>query len=172
VGAFLDDPAVVQNHQPVGPAHGAEPVGDDQGGPAHQKAFQSILHQSLALGIETAGGFIENEYGRILEDRPGDGNPLPLAARKLDPPFANDRVIAGRQALDELGGVCRLGRRFDIALRGVWARICDVLAHRSAEERRLLGNHPDHSPEIGQGQPPNVGPIDQDPPLRHVPEAG
>jgi hypothetical protein len=47
---------------------------------------------------------------------------VPLAAGELDSSFADDRVVAGREALDELRGVCSLGRRFDLALRGVRAR--------------------------------------------------
>ncbi len=60
------------------------------------------LDQPFALGVEVAGGFVEDEDSRVGQNGPGDGDPLPLSAAEFDAPFADDRVIAVRQLLDEL----------------------------------------------------------------------
>lgn len=49
---------------------------------------------------------ITNEHGRVPEDRPGDGDPLPLAPRQPCPPLAHSGVIAvghGHDALVDAG---------------------------------------------------------------------
>ena len=46
---------------------------------------QGRLDQALGLGVQGRGRFVEDEDGRVLEQGPGDGQPLALAARKLPP---------------------------------------------------------------------------------------
>ena len=124
LGALLDHPTVVQHHQ---------------------QPLEGVLYQPLApgVGVQAGGGLAQHEDGRAPELRPGDGDPLALSPGKLDLPLANDSVGGRRLALDQIMGVCGTYRPLDVSLRGLWARIGGVLAHRAAEEGRLLRNHPD-----------------------------
>ena len=45
-------------------------------------------HQPLALGVQRAGGLVQQQDRRILEDRPRDGDALLLPARQPRTAFA------------------------------------------------------------------------------------
>ena len=49
---------------------------------------ERVLDQRFALGVEGAGGFVEDEDARVLEQAPGDGKPLPLPAGEVDAALA------------------------------------------------------------------------------------
>ena len=107
--AFLDDPAMVHDDDPVGGADGGEAVGDDDGGAVAHQPVERFLHQPLAFGVERRGGFVEQQQRRVAaEQGAGDGDALALAARQARAAFAHDRcrgLRAGR------GGSFRHWRR-------------------------------------------------------------
>ena len=92
-----DDPAGVEHDDLVGVAHGGEPVGDHQHGPLLHQAVDRLLHQPLRFGVERAGGLVQDQDRRVAQQRPGDGDPLALAARQPGAPLAQDRVVALRE---------------------------------------------------------------------------
>ena len=51
-------------------------MGDDKSGSPHSEMCKGLLHQLLRLGIETRGGFVEKEHGRLAKQSPRDGNAL------------------------------------------------------------------------------------------------
>ena len=51
-------------------------MGDDKSGSPHSEMCEGLLHQLLRLGIETRGGFVEKEHGRLAKQSPRDGNAL------------------------------------------------------------------------------------------------
>ena len=79
------------NSQPV--------VADDQGGAPGQKRRQP-RHQLLGRdGVQVGGCLVQNQDRRILQNHPGDGQPLTFAAAQLQPIFADPGVVAcGRLA--------------------------------------------------------------------------
>ena len=77
----FNEAAVVEDVDAVGVSYGGEAVGDDDGGPVFGQIVQSSLHCFFCLGIQGGGGFIEDNHGRILEEYPGNGDSLFLAAR-------------------------------------------------------------------------------------------
>src|SRR5262249_14269153 len=90
-----------------GPGAGAH-VGAPLGEPA-----EICCDDCLALGAERAGGLVEDQELGIHQQRTGDRDPLPLPAGEIGRAFADDRVVAARQALDELFGSCHArGRRY------------------------------------------------------------
>ena len=100
---------------------------------------QALLDQPLALGVEVAGGLVEDEDPRVGQDGPGDGQPLPLAAAEPHAALADQRVVAVGQALDELGGVGGLARRARSASRrGPAVAVGDVLGDRAVEQEDVL----------------------------------
>ncbi len=68
VVAFLGDLAVAQDEDAVGVADGGEAVGDDEGGAAGDQRAEVLLDGSLGLRVHRAGGLVEDEDGRVLDD--------------------------------------------------------------------------------------------------------
>ena len=98
VRAALHHPARVEHDDLVRVAHGGEPVSDHQHRPLRHEPVDRLLHQPLGLGVERAGGLVEDEDRRVAEERPRDGDPLPLSAREPGAALAEDRVVALRAA--------------------------------------------------------------------------
>ena len=100
--AVVDDAAIIHHIDAVGAADGGEPVGDqDRGAPGHQP-LQRHLHLRLALGVERAGGLVEQQDRRVLQEGPGDRDALALAARQPQARLADRGVVALGQGHDEL----------------------------------------------------------------------
>ncbi len=72
----------------------AEPVGNHQHGVLPFKLVDGLLHKAFALGIEGAGGFIQDQQLRIAKDGTGQGKSLSLAAAESIAPFADQGVEA------------------------------------------------------------------------------
>ncbi len=62
VAAALDDPAFLEDQDPVGMDDGGEPVGADEGGPALDEPLARFLHEEFSLGVEDGGRFVEDEH--------------------------------------------------------------------------------------------------------------
>jgi len=59
--------------------------------------------------VSTAAcGIVEYQYGRVLHQRPGDGQALALAAGEPGAPLPDLAFVSLRHPVDELGGL-RLG---------------------------------------------------------------
>jgi len=80
VGAGLGDAAIFQDDDAVGAHDGGEAVGDDEGGPTPEQGSQAVEGCGVGRGVQGRGGLVENDHGRVLEQRPGDGDPLALTA--------------------------------------------------------------------------------------------
>ena len=99
-------------------------------------------------GIERRRGVVEQQRRRTADQRPGEGDALPLTAAETDAALADDRVEAIGEVVDErsLGSEQRRrGSRssLDIAAHG------DVVAHRAGEQERLLEDQ--HAALLGHG---------------------
>src|SRR5262249_28395592 len=104
-----------ENH--VRPADRRQPVRDHERRPSREQRRHRRLDQLLALGVEVARGFVEDQNLRLLEDRAGDRQPLLLAARQLHAALTDERVVALGQLLDELVGVRAPRGVIDLRLR-------------------------------------------------------
>ena len=58
------------------------------------KRRQRLLDQPLRLGIEGRGRLVEDQDRRVLEQRAGDRQPLPLAAGQPLSALADRRLVA------------------------------------------------------------------------------
>ena len=114
VGPVGHDLVLVQQDHPVGQGDGGQPVGDDQGGAALHLDPQAGVDPLLDLDVDGAGGVVEHHDGRVDQQGPGDGDPLPLPAGEGVAPLAHHRVVAVGQVGDELVGAGRLGRGLDL----------------------------------------------------------
>ena len=139
----------------VGVAHGRQAVGDHDRGAALRHPGERALDGRLGLVVHRGGGLVEHEDRRVAQDRPGDGEPLALAARQLLAPLADHRVVAVGQRCDEARGPRpgrrparaprrwrRAGRRSRFSRTVPWNRntswLTKPIAPRSDAERELV----------------------------------
>ncbi len=108
VGALLDDPSVIEDDDPVGQMQGRATVGDEQRGAIGHDPAEGVVDGLLDLGVDGAGGVVEDEDPGVVQDGPGQSDALALAAGEGEPPFAHHGVVAAGERLDELGGLGRL----------------------------------------------------------------
>src|SRR5258708_317698 len=102
---------------------------------------------ALRLGVEGRHRLGEDQDARLPEEAPGDADPMPLAARKLNPALAHLRIVAGSERADERIGVRRPGALLDLAGGGVELAEADVLAHGAGEQHRLLEDEAELTPQ-------------------------
>ena len=103
--SLLNNLAFIQDADQIGLYDCAEPVGNHQHGVLPFKLINGLLHQPFALGVEGAGGFIQDEQLGIAKDGAGQGEPLALATTEPIAPFADQGVEAIREVGDEAGGL-------------------------------------------------------------------
>ena len=149
--ALLDDPAALENDQPVHPPDRREPVRDDDGRPPRQQRPERVLNERLALRVERAGRLVQDEDRRVLQDRARDRHALALAARELDAALADERLVAGRQRLDELRRVGELRGALHFGVGRVGPSDTDVIGDAPVEHRRVLRHVADRRPKRACG---------------------
>ena len=98
MGALLDHPPGVHHDDPIGEVQGREPVGDQQRRAAGQDGPQRVVDRLLGAGVDGAGGVVQDEDRRVGQDRPGQRDPLALAAGQRQPPLTDGGVVAARAA--------------------------------------------------------------------------
>ena len=138
VVAALDDEAAFDDEDLVGAADGGEAVGDDEGGAADHELVEAGLNHGLGLGIERAGGFVEDEDAGLGEQGAGDGEALALAAGELDATLADDGVVGLREAQGELVDAGRGAGADELVFGGIGAGEEDVLTDGAVEEEGVL----------------------------------
>ena len=69
--AALPDASVVNHQDPVGGTDGTQTVGHYEAGPARQHRLDGILDKGLRLGVDAAGGLVQNEDLRVRQQDPG-----------------------------------------------------------------------------------------------------
>ncbi len=148
MGPLLDDPAPVDHDQPVEGRDGREPVGDGHHGLALHERRKRLLDRRLDLRIEGGGRLVEHQDGRVLQDHPGDGDALALAARELDAALAHMGVVAPPPPIvlefeDEIVGMGEPGRLHDVALLRVRAPVGDIVADGAVQQGGVLRHHGD-----------------------------
>ena len=162
VRAVVHHAPVVQDDDAVGQMEGGLPVRHQQRGPIRHDAAQAFVNGLFDLGVDGAGGVIEDEDARVRHDGPGQCDPLTLPAREGQPALAHDGVVAARELEDELVGLGHPGRRLDLRIGGVGTAVGDVGPHRVGEEEALLEHDADLAAQRLQGDPAHVVPVDED----------
>ncbi len=171
VPALIDDSAAIHHHDPIGLEHGCQTVGDDQGGAAFHQALQGLLDGAFALGVERAGGFIEQQDRGILEQRPSDRDALFLATRQTGTALAEVGAIAIRKFGQEVVRFGAAGGGEHVLIAGAESAVADVVQGIGAEQHRILGHQGDRRTQVGRVECGQVEVIDQNPSGLRVVEA-
>jgi hypothetical protein len=96
VGALLAERALVHDEDGVGGLNGAEAVGYEDAGAAGDHAGQSEADAVLGVGVDRAGGFVEDENAGGVGERAGEGDELLLAGAE-----AGSALLRVRQTREE-----------------------------------------------------------------------
>ena len=107
MGAAFSDDAVLEVDDAVGLFDSGQTVGDDNDRPVFHQVIDGLLDLAFRLHVHGGGGFVQDEDGRVTQDRPGNGEPLLLAAGEPDPPFADVTVVTVGHGHDEVVGISR-----------------------------------------------------------------
>ncbi len=81
MGAPLDDAAVLEHEQQVSGADRGQPVRDHDRRTPIQRLGERLLHRRLGGGVQVGGGLVQDDDPRARQQRPGDGQALPLPTR-------------------------------------------------------------------------------------------
>src|SRR5687768_5555816 len=105
---LLDNAAPLDHHDAIGAQDRAQPVRNYERRSSAEKLLHRLLHEPLALTVETRRCLVEDHDGWILEKHSRNCEALPLAAGELYTSLADECVHPFAQSLDELGRVrCR-----------------------------------------------------------------
>ena len=172
VGARFHDALGTEDEDAVIVLDGGQAVGDGQRGAAMGQLFEAPAHQDLALVVKGAGGLVQDQNRRVLQEDAGDGDALLLAAGKLDAALADIGVEAVLQSEDEPLGTGQAGRFDDLFAGGTGLAVGDVIRHRAAEQIHVLLDDADVLAQALQGDMLDVLPVDVDVAAGHIIEAG
>ena len=172
MGAPLNDLSAVQHQDLIRIADRLQPVSDHQNGLVPSQGFNGLLQPVLILRVYIGGGFIQNHDGSILQDSPGDGDSLLLAAGKTGATFADDGVIALGQGENEVVATGFLRRSHHFLVGGIGASKLDVIFHRVGKEIDLLKYHGDLIHQVLQSIVLHILTAHKDGAALHIPEPG
>ena len=122
----------------VAPADGREAVGYDECGASLHEEVEAVLDHGLGLGVEGAGGLVEDEDAGVGQDGAGDGKALALAAGELDAALANDGFVLLGETLGKLINAGDATGLHQLLFRGIGAAEEDVFTNSAVEEEGLL----------------------------------
>src|SRR5262249_22553114 len=117
MSSTLNDAPFFHQQNQVRAAYGREAMSDDEGGSPGEQRGHRRLNELLALGVEVAGGFVENEDLGSGQDRSRNGQSLLLAARELDAALADEGLVLFGKLDDELVRIGAPRRVFNLGTR-------------------------------------------------------
>ena len=102
-GVVLHDTAVLEHHDSVGQvAQYRKTVGNQQDAAASHQADDGLQQLPLGERVETFGGFVQDQDGRVEQQRSRDGQPPCLAAGQAGTGFSEFGVVPGRLSGNEV----------------------------------------------------------------------
>src|ERR1039458_1229171 len=121
MGAAFHDPPVLHDDDPVGQVQSRTPVSDEQRRPPGHNRAEGVMYRLFDLGIDGAGGIIEDQDAGVVEDRAGQGDTLTLPSRESEASLADDGVVAAGEGGDEVMSLRGPCRRLDVLVAGPWS---------------------------------------------------
>jgi hypothetical protein len=100
--SLFDNLAVVDDDYLVRITDGAQAVSNDEAGAAFHQAQQSLLDAHLGARVHAAGGFIQDQDGRIGQDGARDGEHLALSLAQVAGALGEHCLAAMRQLAVEM----------------------------------------------------------------------
>ena len=130
---------------------GGYPLGNDDFRASFQITGQPFADAGLCGSVHRAGGIVQDQDLRMLQERPGNAETLFLPAGNIDAALAQFCVIPLRQAVDEFVGAGDPACLPDFLLGGVLLAPAQVVQNGSRKQRVLLKDHGDRVPQRNEG---------------------
>src|SRR5262252_2252091 len=102
--ALLDDPALVEDEDMVRLGRDLEIVGDEEARLSRHEPAQRLADLLPALDVDPGQRLVEDEDGGVPDQRPRDGDALPLPSGQRRAALADDGVVAELEVGDEVVG--------------------------------------------------------------------
>ena len=115
-----------------------------------EQPLERCLDQPLGFGIERRSRLVEQQQGRVAQQRPGDRDALALAAGQPCAAFAEIGVEAFGQLAQELGRIGRFRRFPELVVARVPQAVAQIVARRGGEDDRLLRHEGDPRAHVGR----------------------
>ena len=154
--AALDDLAFVEHENLVHLFHRGDSVRNDQTGLVFENRPKLMENFSLGLRVYAGKTIIEDQHGRIHDERARQRRPLFLSAGKGHAAFADDGIeTVGKDfhvavQLGDLDGARDLFHGTGVAAEG------QIVFQRGGKKKRLLGHVADHLAQLMQRQFANI----------------
>src|ERR1700676_1185545 len=147
-------------------------MGDDESGASAHQVTQALLYQRFGLGVQAAGGFVQNEDARVGQNRAGDGNALFLFSGKFHTAFADQGVVFFLEMFREFVDAGDAASGHDIFFRSTGSRVGNVFANGAVEKKSFLQHHAQLHAVGFQANRREVEAVNQDAPLRWFIKSG
>jgi hypothetical protein len=148
VGRDLDESAVVEQRDPVGPRGRRQPVGDGDHRSPGRDGGQRALDGRFRGRVEARGGLVQDDHRRIGQRDPRERDELPFSGGEPDAAGLDVGGEAAREHLEPLERPDRLEGALDVVVRGVGPREPHVVGDRAREEVPLLRHEDDPAAQL------------------------
>ena len=136
--AALVDDAVLDHENLIGAPDRRQSVGDDERRPSSPQRPQAVLDERFALAVEARRRFIEDQDFRVGQNGARDGHALALAPGEPHAALAHDRLVAIREALDELRAVRDPAHTPDVVVTRTGLAVPNVVGECTVEQEVVL----------------------------------
>ena len=141
MAAGLDHAALVQHQAAVGADHAGQAVRQDHAAAFHQPV-QRLLDQRLVLGVDRGQRLVQDQDGRVAQQRAGDRQALALSAGQLQPAFADAGGVAFGSAMMKSSMLAALAAA-QLLAAGVGPAQAQVVLDGAVEKHDVLAHQRD-----------------------------
>ena len=146
--AVLGDAALFQHENLIRILRGRNALGDDDRGHAFAQTLQASADGCVRLGIHGAQGVIEHQDAVVIQNRPGDGNALFLAAGQGHALLTDQCIVALFKLFNDIVHIGDLRRPLNRLAVGIAVGQADILIDGLGKQKRLLQHDADLAAQI------------------------
>ena len=152
--------AALEDDDLVGVGDGGHALGDDHHGRVAGVRSQRGPQPRVGREVERRERVVEQVDLRLDHQRPGDAQPLALAAGDVGAALGDRRLQALRHGLDEVAGLGDLERVPQLLVGRVRVAVPEVARDRAGEQVGLLRHQADPAPQHLGGEVADVDAVD------------
>ena len=160
--------AVVEHDDAVGVGDGRDALRHDDLGDLWQLPPQRLPQPRIGGEVERRERVVEHEDVGVVHDRPGDGEPLALAARHVGAALCDAAVQPAFHVGHEVAALGDLERVPELGVGGLLATESQVGGHGAGEEEGTLRHEADRLPQLVEVGLAHVDAVDPDGAARRV----
>src|SRR5699024_2677801 len=126
------------NDDAVGVLHAGYTLGNDDLGGFGDIITEALADQRVGLGIDGAGGVVQNQDLGLFQQGAGDAQALFLAAGNIGAALLDPGVVLIRELLDKFVGLGQLAGFQDLVIGGVRVAPAQVVLDGAGKQHVLL----------------------------------